>query len=237
MTRRIGEDARAVERWLMVEPRGAQGQHGPLGRIEVVDPKVQVSLHGRRRIRPRRRLMARRSLERQVEACLLALAHRVPVWIVVDDRPSGSVRCRNPRVSRDHGTPGRLRSARQRGSRSSTYSLQPHRCWIVGHPAEPAPRPRDARAHTLRVWDQRQSVWSTSPVDIVRSDDATHLGRDVESELLVSPISPRVRSWSRARNALPSRLTFAVRVRSIVRSWNRACDAWSQPSINTYGRA
>lgn len=89
MTRRIGEDTRAVGRWLMVELRGAHVQHGPLGRIEVVHPKVQVNLHRRGRIRPRRWLMARRSLERQVEACRLALAHRAPVWIVVDDRPPG----------------------------------------------------------------------------------------------------------------------------------------------------
>jgi hypothetical protein len=34
-----------------------------------------------RRVRPRRRLMARRLLERQVEACVLALAHRVPVCV------------------------------------------------------------------------------------------------------------------------------------------------------------
>lgn len=43
MTRRIGEDARAVGRWLMVELRCTQGQHGPLGRIEVFYPKVQVN--------------------------------------------------------------------------------------------------------------------------------------------------------------------------------------------------
>lgn len=45
MTRRIGEGTRKVGRWLMAELRGAEVQHGPLRRIEVVDPKVQVNLH------------------------------------------------------------------------------------------------------------------------------------------------------------------------------------------------
>jgi hypothetical protein len=46
MTRRIGEDARAVGRRLMVDLRGTQGQQRPLGRVEVVDANVQVKLHG-----------------------------------------------------------------------------------------------------------------------------------------------------------------------------------------------
>src|SRR6266542_2640476 len=57
------------------------------GRVEVVDTKMEVKLHGGRWIRPSRRPMARRSLERQVEACLLALAHRVPVVVGVDHGP------------------------------------------------------------------------------------------------------------------------------------------------------
>jgi hypothetical protein len=40
MTCRIGEDARAVGRWLMVELRPAQGQHGSLGRVEVIHPEM-----------------------------------------------------------------------------------------------------------------------------------------------------------------------------------------------------
>jgi len=86
MTCRIGEDSGAVAR-LIVKHRPAQGEHGSLGGVEVVNPKMQVKLHGRRRVRPLRRLMARRSLERQVEACVLALAHRIPVGVRVDHRP------------------------------------------------------------------------------------------------------------------------------------------------------
>jgi hypothetical protein len=86
MTCRIGVDSGAVAR-LIVKHRPAQGEHGSLGGVEVVNPKMQVKLHRRRRVRPSRRLMARRSLERQVEACVLALAHRVPVCVRVDHRP------------------------------------------------------------------------------------------------------------------------------------------------------
>jgi hypothetical protein len=86
MTCRIGVDSGAVAR-LIVKHRPAQGEHGSLGGVEVMNPKMQVKLHGRRRVRPSRRLMARRSLERQVEACVLALAHRVPVCVRVDHRP------------------------------------------------------------------------------------------------------------------------------------------------------
>jgi hypothetical protein len=74
MTRRIGVDPRAVEARLMVELRPAHREHGSLGRVEVVNPKMQVKLHRRGRVRPSRRLMAPRSLERKVEACLLVLA-------------------------------------------------------------------------------------------------------------------------------------------------------------------
>jgi hypothetical protein len=86
MTCRIGVNTGAVA-WLIVKHRPAQGEHSSLGCVEVVNPKMQVKLHGRRRVRPRRRLMARRSLERQVEACVLALANRVPVGVRVDHRP------------------------------------------------------------------------------------------------------------------------------------------------------
>jgi hypothetical protein len=85
MTCRIGVDSGAVAR-LIVKHRPAQGEHCSLGCVEVVNPKMHVKLHGRRRVRPRRRLMARRSLERQVEACVLALTHRVPVCVRVDHR-------------------------------------------------------------------------------------------------------------------------------------------------------
>jgi hypothetical protein len=64
MTCRVGEDPRAVGPRLIVELRPTQGEHGSLGRVEVVDPKMEVKLHGRCRIRPRRRPMAGRSLER-----------------------------------------------------------------------------------------------------------------------------------------------------------------------------
>jgi hypothetical protein len=74
MTRRIGVDPRAVEPRLIVELRRAHCEHGSLGCVEVAKPKMQVKLHRRRRVRPSRRLMARRSLERKVEACLLVLA-------------------------------------------------------------------------------------------------------------------------------------------------------------------
>jgi hypothetical protein len=87
MTRRIGVDPRAVEARLMVELRPAHSEHGSLGRVEVVNPKMQVKLHRRGRVRPSRRLMARRSLERKVEAWLLPLAYRVPVRIRMDHRP------------------------------------------------------------------------------------------------------------------------------------------------------
>ena len=86
MTCRIGVDPGAVAR-LMIELRPAQGEHGSLGCVQVVNPKMQVKLHRRGRVRPSRRLMARRSLERQVEACVLALAYRVPVGVRVDHRP------------------------------------------------------------------------------------------------------------------------------------------------------
>ena len=86
MTCRIGVDPGAVAR-LMIELRPAQGEHGSLGCVQVVNPKMQVKLHGRGRVWPSRRLMARRSLERQVEACVLALAYRVPVGVRVDHRP------------------------------------------------------------------------------------------------------------------------------------------------------
>jgi hypothetical protein len=86
MTCRIGVDPGAVAR-LMIELRPAQGEHGSLGCVQVVNPKMQVKLHRRSRVRPIRRLMARRSLERQVEACVLALAHRVPAGVRVDHRP------------------------------------------------------------------------------------------------------------------------------------------------------
>ena len=57
MTCRIGVDTGAVAR-LIVKHRPAQGEHGSLGCVEVVNPKMQVKLHGRRRVRPGRRLMA-----------------------------------------------------------------------------------------------------------------------------------------------------------------------------------
>ena len=87
MTRRIGENLRPVRPRLIVELRPAQGEHCSLGCVEVVDPEVKVKLHGRRRIRPGRRLMARRPLEREVEARVLALANRVPVFVRVDHGP------------------------------------------------------------------------------------------------------------------------------------------------------
>jgi hypothetical protein len=74
MTCRIGVDLRAVRPRLIGELRPAEGEHDSLGCVEVINAKMQVSLHGRRRVRPSRRLMARRSLERKVEACLLVLA-------------------------------------------------------------------------------------------------------------------------------------------------------------------
>ena len=48
MTCRIGVDSGAVAR-LIVKHRPAQGEHGSLGCVEVVNPKMQVKLHGRRR--------------------------------------------------------------------------------------------------------------------------------------------------------------------------------------------
>jgi hypothetical protein len=50
MTCRVGEDPRAVGPRLIVELRPTQGEHGSLGRVEVVDPKMEVKLHGRSRI-------------------------------------------------------------------------------------------------------------------------------------------------------------------------------------------
>jgi hypothetical protein len=87
MTRRIGVDPRAVEPRLIVELRRAHCEHGSLGCVEVANPKMQVKLHRRRRVGPSRRLMARRSLERKVEACLLPLAYRVPICMRIDHRP------------------------------------------------------------------------------------------------------------------------------------------------------
>ena len=87
MTCRIGIDPRAIGIRLIVELRPAQGEHCSLGCVEVVDPEVKVKLHGRRRIRPGRRLMARRSLEREMEGRVLALANRVPVFVRVDHGP------------------------------------------------------------------------------------------------------------------------------------------------------
>ena len=45
MTCRIGVDARAVGR-LIVELRSPKGEHGVLGCIEIVNPEMQVELHG-----------------------------------------------------------------------------------------------------------------------------------------------------------------------------------------------
>jgi len=45
MTCRIGVDTGAVAR-LIVKHRPAQGEHGSLGCVEVVNPKMQVKLHG-----------------------------------------------------------------------------------------------------------------------------------------------------------------------------------------------
>jgi hypothetical protein len=87
MTCWIGADPRPVGPRPIVELRSPEGEHDLLGSVEVVDPEMQVKLHRRRRIRPRRRLMARRSLERQVEVCLLALAYRAPVRLRANHRP------------------------------------------------------------------------------------------------------------------------------------------------------
>ena len=43
---RIGVDPRAVAARLIVEPRSAHGEHGLLDFIEVVNPEMQVDLHG-----------------------------------------------------------------------------------------------------------------------------------------------------------------------------------------------
>jgi hypothetical protein len=53
MTCRIGVDPGAVA-WLIVEHRPAQGEHGSLGCVEVVNLEMNVKLHGRRRVRPSR---------------------------------------------------------------------------------------------------------------------------------------------------------------------------------------
>ena len=87
MTCRIGVDPRAVGPGLIVELRSAQGEHSSLGFVQVDHPKVKVKLHRRRRVRPGRRLMTGRSLERQMEACLFALANRAPVCVGEDDGP------------------------------------------------------------------------------------------------------------------------------------------------------
>lgn len=39
VTRGVGVDARPM-RWLVVELRPAQGEHGSFGRVKVVDPEV-----------------------------------------------------------------------------------------------------------------------------------------------------------------------------------------------------
>jgi hypothetical protein len=46
MTCRIGEDPRAVAARLIIEFRSARGEHGLLDRFEVVNPEMQVDLHG-----------------------------------------------------------------------------------------------------------------------------------------------------------------------------------------------
>jgi hypothetical protein len=86
----IGVNPRAI-RWLVVELRRAQIEHGTLGRVEIFHSKVQMRLHGRGGVRPLRWLMARRPLEGQMEPRLFAFAHRIPIRVGVDYRPSGEL--------------------------------------------------------------------------------------------------------------------------------------------------
>jgi hypothetical protein len=111
MTCRIGVDPRAAGRRLIVELHPAKGEHVSFGCIEVVDPKMEVDLHGRRRIGPSWRLMPRRPLERQVEACILAVAYRVPVCLCIDHRPAreAAVEIRErSRIAAFQGDPAQL---------------------------------------------------------------------------------------------------------------------------------
>jgi hypothetical protein len=154
MTCRIGVDPRAAGPRLIVELRPAQGKHVSFGCIEIVDSKMKVDLHGRRRIGPSRRLMARRALERQVEACILAVAYRVPVCVCIDDRPAREpaveIRERS-RIAAFQGDPAQLSN--------TAHTLQPTRRFGHSAPTLTGPRePSCSRAESEQRPEQRNVV-------------------------------------------------------------------------------
>ena len=72
---RISEHPRSLGLVLRIELRAAQSEHRPFGLVEVADPEVHVQLHGRRRVRPCRRLVSGSSLKGPMELGLFALPH------------------------------------------------------------------------------------------------------------------------------------------------------------------
>lgn len=135
-----------------------------------------------------------------------------------------SARCRNPRAARDCGTRGRLRSALQRGSRSSTYSLSSGTAAGSWSMRRASAGSREARTHPPRWWDHRQSC--RKPHRRSRSSAATQdrlgRGQGVRAEhLLLFPISPRGGRRSCARTTKPAGQALWVSVHE----WCRV--AWS----------
>jgi hypothetical protein len=151
MTCRIGINPRAIGIGLIGALGSAQGEHDSLSCVEVVHPKVKVKLHGRCPIRPRRRLMAGRSLERQVEVWLFALAYRVPVCVREDDGPP-----REPAVE-----------LRELG-RVAAFQGDSAQLADTAHDLQPSPRPPTAPS---RAWDHSaELIWPETSRPAARAD-------------------------------------------------------------------
>jgi hypothetical protein len=85
----VGEHPSVLRVGLMLEFRGAQRQHRLLGAVEVVHAEVQVRLHGRGRVGPRRWLVAGRALERQMKRRGARGTESAPVGLGEHDQPAG----------------------------------------------------------------------------------------------------------------------------------------------------
>src|SRR5580698_5006689 len=96
--------------------RRASRQHPGLSRVRIVDEEVQVHLHRRRRVGPRRRLVAGRGLEVDIPA---RASDRDPVRIGGSDRAAGNLRIERGQLpgvwafERDRAELDRIRHASQ----------------------------------------------------------------------------------------------------------------------------
>src|SRR5580693_5423183 len=99
-----------------IELRRASRQHPGLSRVHIVDEEVQVHLHRRRRVGPRRRLVAGRGLEIDIPA---RASDRRPVRIGGSDRAAGNLRIERGQLpgvwafERDRAELDRIRHASQ----------------------------------------------------------------------------------------------------------------------------